>query len=45
MSEWVGDLAVVLLAAIAFKAVMGIRLPWERCPCCGRRWRDHPFIG
>jgi len=35
---------VVLLAAIAFKAVMGIRLPWERCPC-GRRWRDHPFIG
>jgi hypothetical protein len=24
------------------KAVWGFHWPWEKCECCGRKWKEHP---
>ena len=26
---------------VAFKAIVGFHFPWEKCECCGHKWRDH----
>lgn len=30
----------IMIALIAIKAITGIHWPWEKCDCCGRKWRD-----
>jgi hypothetical protein len=27
--------------ALALKAVIGWHWPWEKCHCCGKKYRDH----
>ena len=39
------DLAVKILQTVlilvALKAIIGFHWPWERCECCGKKYRDH----
>ncbi len=35
----------VLVYIVAFKAIMGVRFPWETCSCCGNKMRDHQMTG
>lgn len=30
-----------LIYAVAIKAMLGFHFPWERCDCCGKKYRDH----
>jgi len=34
-------LLLIMIAAVALKAMIGFHFPWEKCECCGRKWRDH----
>jgi len=34
---WVVRICIYL---IALKAIIGIHWPWEKCVCCGRKWKD-----
>lgn len=31
----------VLICIVALKALIGFHFPWERCECCGKKYRDH----
>ena len=39
------DTALLILkisvVMVAFKALVGFHFPWEKCQCCGHKWRDH----
>ena len=39
--HWIQTAAMVGLAAVALKSMLGIRWPWEKCICCGKKVRDH----
>jgi hypothetical protein len=32
---------VAALVICGIKAVVGFHWPWERCACCGKKYRDH----
>ena len=36
---------LLLLWAIAVKAILGLHWPWERCGCCGKTWGGHKKQG
>ena len=36
--SWVCILTICL---VALKAVIGFHFPWETCPCCSKKWREH----
>jgi hypothetical protein len=31
----------ILLFLVALKAILGYHFMWEKCSCCGRRYRNH----
>ena len=31
----------ILIGIVALKAIMGFHFPWEKCSCCGKKYRDH----
>lgn len=32
---------IILIGICGWKAIMGFHFPWEKCPCCGKKYRDH----
>ena len=38
--EIVQTISLIFLVVLALKTIIGIHLPWERCDCCGEKWRD-----
>ena len=44
MGALLNDLNVVVFFIISLvfgKTVMGYHFPWEKCECCGKKWREH----
>lgn len=31
----------ISLYTVAFKSIVGLRFPWEKCQCCGKKWSEH----
>jgi hypothetical protein len=31
----------IIIYIVAFKTIWGIHFPWERCDCCGKKYREH----
>jgi hypothetical protein len=31
----------IITGLIALKAIIGYHFPWEKCECCGRKYKDH----
>lgn len=40
LSEWWQIIMFILVILIALKAIIGIHWPWEKCDCCGKKWRE-----
>ena len=34
-------IVLILVCAVALKAMLGIHWPWEKCECCGKKWKEH----
>ena len=32
---------IVLIVAVYLKTMIGFHFPWEKCECCGKKYRDH----
>ena len=32
---------MILFAITGLKAIIGFHFPWERCPCCGKKFKNH----
>jgi len=32
---------IILLGLIAIKSIIGFHFPWEKCDCCGKKYREH----
>jgi hypothetical protein len=41
MLEILRTIAFVLMACVAIKTVVGLHFPWEKCECCGKKWKEH----
>jgi len=41
MAEFLRIAAIVTLILIASKSIIGYHFPWEKCECCGKKYRDH----
>jgi len=39
--EILRTLVLAVVCLLALKTVIGFHFPWERCDCCGRRYRYH----
>lgn len=37
ISLWALKISITL---VALKAIIGFHWPWEKCECCGRKWKD-----
>lgn len=33
-----------LLLAMFFKTITGFHFPWEKCDCCGKKFREHKKV-
>ena len=33
----------IVLMLCGLKAISGFHFPWEKCECCGKRYRDHDW--
>jgi hypothetical protein len=44
MNEIASIITNVCIYLVAIKAILGYHFPWERCECCGKKWREHIFI-
>jgi len=31
----------ILICFCALKAITGIHFPWEKCSCCGKKYKEH----
>ena len=34
-------IVVIVLCLLACKTIFGFHFPWERCDCCGKKYKDH----
>ena len=34
------EIYAVLVSLCAIKAILGFHFPWEKCPCCGKKYPD-----
>lgn len=34
-------IVLIVLCLLGIKTVFGFHFPWERCDCCGLKYRDH----
>jgi len=35
------DIFLFSVILVVAKAMMGYHFPWEKCSCCGKKFRDH----
>lgn len=40
ISGWLEIICLILFMSVAFKTIIGIHWPWEKCQCCGKRWSE-----
>ena len=31
----------IIIGLVFLKAILGFNFPWEKCSCCGKKYRDH----
>ena len=31
----------IAIYAVAIKSISGLHWPWEKCPCCGKKYSEH----
>jgi hypothetical protein len=41
LDGWDQIIFLVLMMAVALKALIGFHWPWEKCECCGKKFREH----
>lgn len=41
MSELLLGFLKVIIYMIAIKSILGFHWPWEKCSCCGKKWKSH----
>lgn len=41
MNEFLFYLMKITIGLIVIKAMIGFHFPWERCECCGKKYREH----
>lgn len=41
MYEYLRIAAIIAVCMVASKAIIGYHFPWEKCDCCGKKYRDH----
>jgi hypothetical protein len=34
-------IVLILLVVCGMKAIIGLHWPWEKCPCCGGKFKEH----
>ncbi len=41
VTKIVNGIYFFVLVALAVKTIYGYHFPWETCPCCGKKYREH----
>jgi hypothetical protein len=41
LEGWNQMLFLILMMAVALKALIGFHWSWEKCKCCGEKYREH----
>ena len=39
--ELLRAITTTLLILCGLKSIIGWHFPWERCECCGKKWKNH----